>query len=73
MKSDALAVLVLIVKAPAVVIDGVSLARYRVGQTYDVPPVMADFLVLHGYARLEMRRGQRSRRARPTDRRRTRG
>lgn len=62
-------VLVRILKESTEVVDGIRLARYKVGQCYDLPPYLADYLVVRGLASLEMRKQERSRRQRPTDRR----
>ena len=51
--------------------DGVSLRGYRPGRAYELDPGIAEYLVLQGFARFEMRRQQRSRRVRPNDRRKT--
>jgi hypothetical protein len=56
-----------ITKQPSGKIDGVRLDRYHVGQSYDVPPTLADYLVLQGFAVIEMRSTHRSQR--PSDRR----
>jgi hypothetical protein len=60
-------VLVRIIKQPSEKIDGVRLDTYHVGQSYDVPPTLADYLVLQGFAVIEMRSTHRSRP--PSDRR----
>ena len=52
-------------------VDGISLAHYLPGRVYDVPPLLADYLVAEGYAIFEMRQRQRSQRLRPNDRRRS--
>ena len=51
-------------------VDGISLTHYLPGRVYEVPPLLADYLVAQGYAIFEMRRRQRSRRLRPNERRR---
>ena len=51
-------------------VDGISLTNYLPGRVYEVPPLLADYLVMQGYAIVEMRRRQRSRRLRPNERRR---
>jgi hypothetical protein len=51
------------------IINGVSLRRLKPGQTYDLDSSIAGYLVVQGFAVIEMRRGQRSRRVRPNDRR----
>jgi hypothetical protein len=61
--------MVRVIRQPTGDVDGVSLQHYHTGLTYDLPPLLADYLVLQGFAAIEMRRGQRSRRFRPTDRR----
>jgi hypothetical protein len=64
-------VLVRVIRQPLGTIDGVPLGRYRPGQTYDLAPSLADYLVLQGCALIEMRRESRSKRLRQTDRRTT--
>ena len=54
-------------------VDGISLAHYLPGRVYDLPPLIADYLVMQGFAIFEMRRRQRSHRARPHERRRSSG
>ena len=49
--------------------NGVSLGRFKPGLTYDLDSSVADYLVLLGFAIVEMRRGQRAQRVRPNDRR----
>ena len=61
--------MVRIIKQPVGHVDGIALRHYHVGQTYDVPPALADYLVMLGYATPEMRKRNRSQRPRPTDRR----
>ena len=51
-------------------VNGLDLCHYRPGSVYDMDPVMAEYLVLEGFAALEMRRAQRSHRYRTSDRRR---
>jgi hypothetical protein len=65
-------VIVRVVRQPVGTVNGVSLAHFRPGRTYDLDPPLADYLVLQGFAIAEMRRADRSRRPRPTDRRRKR-
>jgi len=50
-----------IIKQPSGFLNGVSLRSYRVGHTYDMPSTLATFLVIEGFAEVEMRRddGQR--------------
>jgi len=52
--------LVRILKRPSGHVDGISLANYHPGQTYDVQPLLADYLMMHGFATIEMRREQKS-------------
>lgn len=40
-------------------IDGISLAHYHLGQSYEVPSVLATYLVIEGYAIVEMRQKPR--------------
>jgi hypothetical protein len=44
-----------IVREATGTVFGVSLSTYHVGQTYDVAPTLAQYLVLEGYAIFEMR------------------
>jgi hypothetical protein len=50
-----------IVKRPTGTLDGMALKRYVPGEVYDLSPGVADFLILEGFARPEMRSGTRSR------------
>ena len=59
-----------IVVQPRGFVDGVSLRHYMLGQVYEVSATLAEYLVAEGYAQLEMRSRQRSRRPRPNERRR---
>ena len=61
--------MVRIIKQPVGQVDGISLRLYHPGKTYDVPATLADYLVMQGYATIEMRKRTRSHRPRPTDRR----
>jgi hypothetical protein len=61
--------MVRIIRQPWGIIDGISLDHYRVGFAYELYPPLADFLVLEGYAVVEMRREQRSQRRRFNERR----
>ena len=56
-----------ITKQPSGKIEGVRLDRYHAGQIYDVPHTLAGYLVLQGFAMIEMRSTHRSQR--PRDRR----
>ena len=51
-------------------VDGMSLRYYHAGEAYDVPALLAEYLVAEGLASIEMRQHQRSSRPRSTDRRR---
>jgi hypothetical protein len=62
--------LVRVVRQPSGMVDRVSLHHYRPGRAYDLDPSLAEYLILNGFAFVEMRRADRSRRFRPTDRRR---
>jgi hypothetical protein len=44
-----------ITKRPQGVIQGVALKHYRIGEVYDLPPSLAEYLVMEQYAILEMR------------------
>jgi hypothetical protein len=44
-----------IIRQPHGTVSGVSLRTYRPGEVYDIPPTLADYLVLEEYAILEMR------------------
>jgi hypothetical protein len=58
-----------IIKRPRGSIDGVSIGFYRIGESYDVTAMLGQYLMAEGFAQLEMRVGQRSRRPRPSERR----
>jgi hypothetical protein len=62
--------MVRVIRQPTGSVNGIPLDKYRPGRTYDVDPSLADYLVLEGFAISEMRRADRSRRVRPSDRRR---
>ena len=49
-----------VIRQPEGSVNGVSLAYYKVGRCYDVKPLLAEFLVLNGYAMIEMRRDERA-------------
>jgi hypothetical protein len=51
-------------------VNGVKLRDYSPGRTYDVPANVGNYLVMHGFAFVELRKGSRSHRYRLTDRRR---
>ena len=59
-------------RSPRGVVDGISLHYYHAGEAYDLTPLLAEYLVMEGYASLEMRQSQRSARIRSHDRRRNR-
>jgi hypothetical protein len=40
-------------------VDGISLSHYHSGQIYELPPALASYLVIEGYAIVEMRHRQR--------------
>jgi hypothetical protein len=58
-----------IVKRATQTIDGVSLTKFVPGGVYDVSPGLADYLVLEGLARPEMRRPVRAKLKKRVDRR----
>jgi hypothetical protein len=37
------------------IVNGISLKHYRPGEVYDLPPAIAEYLVMEDYAILEMR------------------
>ena len=59
-----------VIRQPLGTVNGVSLRNYKPGRTYQLESSLADYLVLKGYAIIEMRKGARSRRLRPNERRR---
>jgi hypothetical protein len=59
-----------VVRQPVGTVNGVALRNYKLGRTYEPEPSLADYLVLNGYAIIEMRKSARSRRMRPNERRR---
>ena len=48
-----------ITKRPTGTLEGMELNRYVPGGVYDVSPSIADYLVLEGFAKAEMRRPTR--------------
>ncbi|HEV3216960.1 MAG TPA: hypothetical protein VGZ27_14610 [Vicinamibacterales bacterium] len=52
-------------------VDGISLSQYHLGQVYELPASLAEYLVAKGFAFFEMRSHRRSMRYRLTDRRRS--
>ena len=61
-----------ITRPPKGVVDGMSLHYYHSGEAYDIVPELAEYLVVEGFASIEMRLRQRSSRHRARDRRRSR-
>jgi hypothetical protein len=59
-----------IIREPRGTVDGMSLRYYHTGEAYDVPALLAEYLVAEGFASIEMRQRQRSSRHRSSDRRR---
>ena len=59
-----------IIREPKGTVDGMSLRYYHTGETYDMPALLAEYLVAEGFASIEMRQHRRSSRCRSTDRRR---
>ena len=62
--------MVRITRQPRGNLHGVRLDSYKPGRTYELDPSVADYLVIEGFAMVEMRRTQRRDRARVSDRRR---
>jgi hypothetical protein len=52
------------------IVEGVNLERLIPGECYDLSPSVAEYLVLNGYAVIEMRSDQRIRKPPKTERRR---
>ena len=61
--------LVKILKQPSGRLDGMELKRYILGESYNVSPAVAEYLVLNQFAIVEVRGQQRSSRQRPHERR----
>jgi len=61
--------LVKITKQPSGNLDGMELRRYLAGQQYNVSAAMGEYLVLNGFALVEVRGKQRSHRERSERRR----
>ena len=59
-----------IVKRPTGALDGMALKYYVPGQVYDLSAPVADYLVMEGFAKLEMRRPIRASLKKKQDRRR---
>jgi hypothetical protein len=60
-----------ITREPTGVVDGMAMRHYHAGEAYEIPAVLAEYLVAEGYAAIEMRYRQRSSRPRKYDRRRS--
>lgn len=56
-------------RQPRGTVDGISLQYYHPGRCYDLPASLAQYLAAEGFGIFEMRRHVRSKRVRPTDRR----
>jgi hypothetical protein len=56
-------------RQPSGTVDGISLGHYHPGRCYDLPASLAQYLVAEGFGIFEMRHHVRSKRVRPTDRR----
>ena len=50
-------------------VDGIALRYYHPGRCYDLPASLGQYLVAEGFGIFEMRQHARSKRQRPTDRR----
>ena len=61
-----------IVRQPQGTVTGISLKYYRPGQVYELPPILADYLVAEEYAIYEMRESNQSPMPVEVDRRKTR-
>ena len=44
-----------IIRQPRGTVSGVTLSRYREGEVYDIPAILAEYLVMERFAMLEMR------------------
>jgi hypothetical protein len=44
-----------ILRQPRGTISGVTLSHYRPGEVYDIPAILAEYLVMEEFAMLEMR------------------
>jgi hypothetical protein len=49
---------VLIVRQPVGNIDGIPLAPYKLGQSYDLPPILANYLVAQGFGVFDEPQGE---------------
>jgi len=59
-----------VVRQPTGTLDGTKLDLYRVGHAYDVPVILATYLVVEGYALVELRGDQEPHEVPAWDRRR---
>jgi len=48
-----------ITRQPMGMVQGMSLNYYRVGEVYELPPSLAEYLVMEKYAIIEMRNRER--------------
>ena len=44
-----------IIREPKGMLNGSELSRYRTGEAYDLPVIVAEYLVVEGFAIVEMR------------------
>jgi hypothetical protein len=51
-----------VTRQPAGNINGISLRHYRPGHAYELPPNLAEYLVIQGFALFEMRTAVKDRR-----------
>ncbi len=58
-----------ITRHPTGVVDGMSMRYYHAGGVYEIPAVLAEYLVAEGFATIEMRQRDRSLRPRKCERR----
>ena len=49
-----------IIRQPRGSVSGISLNNYRAGEVYDIPAILAEYLVMEEFALLEMRERDRS-------------
>ena len=59
-----------ITRRPYGIVNGLSLNYYRPGEVYDLPPTLAEYLVMEEYAILEMRDRDKPQAPVPVERRR---
>jgi hypothetical protein len=60
-------------RQPHGTVDGIALRYYHPGRCYDLPASLAEYLIAEGFGIFEMRVQARSKRVRPTDRRKAHG